>query len=464
MPQWVLEDDKMSDKERATFSSSFGYVMVAAGAAIGLGNIWRFPYMAYRDGGGIFILLYILIVALVGKAGIEVETAIGRHGRTNAIASYAKVNEKSRVVGWIGVLFTFMLDMYYVVVGGYVLKYALDYLVGRDFGDTIAYYNEYVSNPILPLVFTAILLSIVCYYLVSGITKKVEKVSKVIMPLLLVLLVICGVGALISSPTAINGLSYYLVPDFSKLTFKTVSDVCVQVMFSIGTGWCLYVTLGANVKKEENIRKSANNICICDTAIAILAGFVVIPSVVGAGSKMAGGPSLVFMAMPQIFAGLPAGRFLGFLFFSTLVIAVITSMFTFIEIPAVVVRDYLKVSHEKATVITTIAVFVFSILCSWSQGEGLLSGVRIPWLSAQGIDYYSIIDWVDCFSSYVLMPIGNIAVAIFIAKIWGFKNYEKELTADGRDGKLGPVSKGIIVIGIPLFSIIALLNVFGIVL
>ena len=452
----------MTEKHHSTFSSRFGYVMVAAGAAIGLGNIWRFPYMAYRDGGGIFILIYILIVVLVGKAGIEMESAIGRNGRTNAVACYSKINKNSKIVGWIGILFTFMLDMYYVVVGGYVLKYAFDFLIGKDFGDTTAYYNDYVSNPVLPLIFTAILLVIVAYFLVSGITKKVEKVSKVIMPLLLVLLVICGVGALVSSPTAVNGLSYYLVPDFSKLSFKTISDVCVQVMFSIGTGWCLYVTLGANVDREENIKKTANYICVCDTAIAILAGFVVIPSVVGAGSQMAGGPSLVFMAMPQIFANLPAGRILGFLFFATLIIAVITSMFTFIEIPAAVVRDKLKVGHGKATIITTIAVFVFAVLCSWSQGNGILSGIQIPWVSAQGVAYYSIIDWVDCFSSYVLMPIGNIAVAIFIAKVWGFKNYEKELTAEGRDGSLSKFSKGIIVVGIPVFSIIALLNVFGV--
>ena len=452
----------MNEKKHETFSSRFGYVMVAAGAAIGLGNIWRFPYMAYRDGGAIFILIYIIVVALVGKAGIEMESAIGRNGRTNAVGCYARIDKRSKIVGWIGILFTFMLDMYYVVVGGYVMKYAFDFLIGRDFGDTVDYYNRFVSNLVLPLVYTAILLAVVCYFLVSGITKKVEKASKVIMPLLLVLLVICGVGALVSSPSAVNGLGYYLVPDFSKLSIKTFSDVCVQVMFSIGTGWCLYVTLGANVSKEENIRKTANYICICDTAIAILAGFVVIPSVVGAGSQMAGGPSLVFMAMPQIFAKLPAGRVLGFLFFATLVIAVITSMFTFIEIPAAVVRDKLKVSHGKATIITTIAVFVCAVLCAWSQGEGILSGIHIPWLSAQGAAYYSIIDWVDCFSSYVLMPIGNIAVAVFIAKVWGFGRYEKELTADGRDGAISKLGKGIIVVGIPVFSIVALLNVFGV--
>jgi len=452
----------MNDKQHSTFSSRFGYVMVAAGAAVGLGNIWRFPYQAYRNGGGVFILIYIILVALVGKAGIEMETALGRNGRTNAVVAYVKINKNSKFIGWIGILFTFMLDMYYVVVGGYVIKYAFDFLIDRDFGDTAAYYNEYISNPIIPLIFTAILLAIVAYFLVSGITKKVEKVSKVIMPLLFVLLVGCGVGALLSSPTAVNGLSYYLVPDFSKLNFKTIADACVQVMFSIGTGWCLYVTLGANVSREENIKKTANYICLCDTGIAILAGFVVIPSVVGAGSQMADGPSLVFIALPQIFIKLPAGRILGFLFFATLIIAVITSMFTFIEIPAAVVKDKMKVSHGKAVIITTIAVFVCSMLCSWSQGDGILSGIHIPWLSVQGTDYYSIIDWVDCFSSYILMPIGNIAVAIFVAKIWGFGNYEKELTADGRDGVLTKLSKGVIIIGIPLFSIIALLNVFGV--
>ena len=452
----------MSEKSNSTFSSRFGYVMVAAGAAIGLGNIWRFPYQAYRNGGGVFILIYIILVALVGKAGVEMETAIGRHGRTNAVDAYSLINKKSKIIGWIGVAFTLMLDMYYVVVGGYVIKYAVDFLIGTDFGDTAAYYNSYISSPVVPLIYTAILMVATAYFLVSGITKKVEKVSKIIMPLLLVLLIICGVGALVSSPTAVNGLSYYLLPDFTKLNFKTISDACVQVMFSIGTGWCLYVTLGANVSREENIKKTANYICICDTAIAFLAGFVVIPSVVGAGSQMAGGPSLVFVAMPQILSGMPGGRIMGFFFFAVLIIAVITGMFAFIEIPAAYVRDKFKISHSTAVIVTSVFVFVCAMICSWSQGEGLLSGVHIPWISALGIEYYSIIDWVDCFSSYILMPIGNIAVAFFIAKVWGFGNYEKELTVDGRDGRLSKVGKAIIVVGIPLFSIIALLNVFGV--
>lgn len=448
-------------KENKIFSSRFGYVMVAAGAAIGLGNIWRFPYLAYGDGGAIFTLIYIIIVALVGKAGIEIETSVGRIGRTNAVDAYGNINHHAKLIGWIGALFTLMLNMYYVVVGGYVIKYALDFFVGTDFSDSAVYYSEYISSPVMPLLFIIILLVLVDFFLVSGLTEKVEKFSKVIMPALLVLLVICGIGALISSPNAMDGLAYYLIPNFPKLNFKTISDACVQVMFSVGTGWCLYVTLGANVAKEENIKKTATYICACDTLIAILAGFVIIPSVVGAGSKMVAGPSLVFVAMPEILNNMPGGRILGFLFFSALFIAVITGMFAFVEILAAVVRDKLNMSRPKAVILTTVFIFVFSIACAWSQEDGILSSVQIPWISAQGIVTYSIIDWVDCFSSYVLMPFGNLAIAIFCAKVWGFEKYEKELTANGRDGRLSNLEKAVIVVGIPVFSLIALLNVFG---
>ncbi|MBQ9086071.1 MAG: sodium-dependent transporter [Clostridia bacterium] len=452
-----------NEKKVPVFASRFGYIMVAAGAAIGLGNIWRFPYLAYRNGGAIFILIYVAIVFVVGKAGIEMESALGRYTRTNPVAAYGKIHPRFKFIGGIGVLFTFMLDMYYVVVGGYVLKYAVDYLIGADFGgDSTLWYDSFVSHPIMPVVYTLILLLVVVSVLLAGITEKVEKVQKIIMPMLFVILIVCGIGMLVVSPNAMMGLKYYLVPDFSKLTLKTFSDACVQVMFSIGTGWTLYLTLGANVSKDNNIRKDANYIILCDTLVAILAGFVVIPPIVGTGSEMVAGPSLVFVALTDVFAVLPGGRILGFLFFIVLFLAVISSMFTFIEIPAVVVKEKLNVSHAKATVITTIAVFLFSLLCAWSQGDGILSFVRIPWINVDGISWYRIIDWVDCFSSYVLMPVGNVLVAFFCAKIWKFSNYERELTVGGRDGKLRWIDKAVITVLIPIFSIIVLMNVFGI--
>ena len=176
---------------------------------------------------------------------------------------------------------------------------------------------------------------------------------------------------------------------------------------------------------------------------------------------MVAGPSLVFIAMTEILARMPGGRILGFLFFATLFIAVITGMFAFIEIPAAVVRDRFKMERSKAVILTTAFIFICSVACAWSQGNGPLSGIQIPWIGAKGVVYYSIIDWVDCFSSYILMPIGNIAVALFCVKIWGFDKYEKELTVNGRDGKLGIFSKIVIGIGIPVFSLIVLLNVFG---
>lgn len=450
------------EKNHAKFSSQFGYIMVAAGAAIGLGNIWRFPYVAYKNGGAAFILVYILVVALIGKVGVEIETSIGRYGKSNAITSYSKINSKYKFVGWIGIIFTFMLDMYYVVVSGYVLKYAMCFLLGINFGqDKVLFYNNHISNPVSPIIYTAIIILIVTFFLISGITHKVEQVSKYIMPALLILLIGCGIWALFSSPNAINGLKYYIIPDFSQFTLKSFSDVCVQVMFSIGTGWTLYVTLGANISNDENIKKDAIWICVCDTMIAILAGFVIIPSIVGSGSQMEAGPSLIFIVMAEIFEKLPAGRIFGFLFFLTLIFAVISSLFTFIEIPTVCVQEKFKISHKKATIITSLTIFIFSILCAWSQGNGILSFIKIPWLNLQGISYLCINDWVDSFSSYILMPIGNIAVSLFCVKAWGFNAYEKELTMNGRDGKLGGLNKIIIAVVIPIFSIIVLLNVLG---
>ena len=282
------------------------------------------------------------------------------------------------------------------------------------------------------------------------------------MPCLFVLLVISGILALFTSPNAMEGLKYYIVPNFSDFTFTSFSNACVQCMFSIGIGWTLYVTLGSRMSEDQNIKKDAIWICVLDTLAAVLAGFVVIPSVVGAGSVMQAGPSLVFVAMPQIFAGMAIGRFLGFLFFAILILAVISSMFTFIEIPAAVVEEHLRVSHKKAVIITSLAVFVFAILCCWSQGSaGILSGVELPFVSMSGVATLSIIDWVDSFSSYILMPLGNICVALFVWRVWGFARYEKELTANGRDGSLSKFSKFVIIVAIPVFSVICLLNVFG---
>ncbi|MFR8238633.1 MAG: sodium-dependent transporter [Dorea sp.] len=455
---------KQGNKKAASnFNSRFGYIMVAAGAAIGLGNIWKFPYLAYGGGGGAFIVIYIVMCIVLGHPVVEMESAIGRYARTNGIDAYGVVNKKWKFAGAINILCTVLIDMYYIIVSGYVLKYAIAYLLGGNFGaDKEAYYMDFISNPVEPLIYAGILMIITVLLLAGGITELVEKVTKVIMPLLFVLLIICGFWALFSFDGAIDGLKFYLIPDFSKVTWKTFSDACMQVMFSVGIGWSIFVTLGASVSDDANIRKDSMMVTICDTTVALTAGFVIIPTVVGAGSKMSAGPSLIFLAMTDIFSKLPGGNIIGFFFFTAIIFAVLSTYFTILEIPVKCVEEKFHINHRIATVICAVFIFIGGIFCSLSQGHGLLSGVKLPWWAYNtGVVYYNIYDWIDSFSGYILLPLGCLLTAFYCCKVWGYKEYEKELTKNGRDGKLSMYDKVVMTVVVPVLTLIVILNCFG---
>ena len=453
----------MSNKTgKANFGSRFGYIMVAAGAAVGLGNIWKFPYLAYGGGGGAFVVVYILLCIALGHPVVEMETAIGRYAKTNAIDAYGVVNKKWKFVGVVNVVCTVMIDMYYIIVSGYVLKYAVDFLVGSSFGpDSATYYNSFISDPVKPLIYAGILMLITVVLLSFGITELVEKVTKIIMPLLFVLLISCGIWALFISEGAIDGLKFYLIPDFTKFTWKTFADACMQVMFSVGIGWAIFTTLGASVSDKSNIRKDSMWVTVCDTAVALTAGFVIIPSVVGAGSEMTAGPSLIFLAMTDIFGKFPGGRFIGFFFFTALIFAVLSTYFTILEIPVKCVEEKMKISHRKATVITALIIMAGGVFCSLSQGSGLLSNIKLPWWAfGSGVVYYNIYDWIDCFSGYVLLPLGCLLTTLYCCKIWGYKGYEQELQKGG-GGKLRMYDKIVMTVVVPLLTLIVILNCFG---
>lgn len=451
-----------NEGNKASFGSRFGYIMVAAGAAIGLGNIWKFPYLAYGGGGGAFVAVYIVLCILLGHTVVEMETAVGRRAKTNCIDAYGVVNKKWKFVGVVNVICTVLIDMYYIIVSGYVLKYAIDFLIGSSFGpDSATYYNTFISEPIQPLIYAGILMLITVVLLSFGITELVEKVTKVIMPLLFILLIGCGIWALFISPGAMDGLKYYLIPDFSKFTWKAFADACMQVMFSVGIGWAIFTTLGASVSDKNNLRKDSMWVTICDTGVALTAGFVIIPSVVGAGSTMTAGPSLIFLAMTDIFGKFPGGRFIGFFFFTALIFAVLSTYFTILEIPVKCVEEKAKISHRKATVITATLIFIGGVLCSLSQGSGLLSHIKMPWWSfGDGIIYYNIYDWADVLSGYVLLPLGCLLTTLYCVKVWGFKGYEEELMKGGGK-KLSLYNKIVITVVVPILTLIVILNCFG---
>lgn len=444
----------------AQFNSRFGYIMVAAGAAIGLGNIWKFPYLAYRGGGGIFLITYIVIIALMAHPMVEMETAIGRHGKADTVTVFEKINKKWGFVGWIANLCTMMINMYYVVVGGWVLKYAVHFILSGDFGDdTSVFYNNYISSNVEPIIWAFILLGVVSFMLLFGITEIVEKVSKVIMPALLVILIVCGVYACVATPGAAEGLKYYLLPDPSNFSFKVFADAATQVLFSVGIGWGIFTTLGANLPDTNDLKGDALLVSICDTAAAIVAGFVVIPTAYGAGIELTKGPALLFEVMTGIYGKLPGGRFIGSAFFVGVVFAVMSSLFTFFEIPMKTAEVKLGLGRKKGVLLVAAIIFIGNIFVS--LGFGALSSWKFPWPYVGSIEMYGL---YDCFTGYVLLPLGCLLTCFFVAKIWGFDNYAKEIHKHDPE-KAKPLStfdKALITVVIPVFMVIILLNVFGV--
>ena len=449
-------------KKKGEFGSRFGYIMVAAGAAIGLGNIWKFPYLAYRGGGGIFLLTYIVIIALMAHPMVEMETAIGRFGKGDTVTVFEKINPKWAFVGWIANLCTLMINMYYVVVGGWVLKYAVHFIVSGQFGDTSVFYNNVISAPVEPIVWAFILLFGVMFMLLFGITEIVEKVSKVIMPALFVILLGCGIYACTVTPGAAEGLKYYLLPAPENFSFKVFADAATQVLFSVGIGWGLFTTLGASLPDSNNLKSDALMVSVMDTMAAILAGFVVIPTAYGAGIEMQAGPSLLFKVMTGIYGQLPGGRLIGSFFFIAVTFAVISSLFSFFEVNIKTAEIKLGMGRKKAIFFVGGLIFAGNILCS--LGWGPLSNVTLPWPSFGGIAFYNFHDWFDCFSGYVLLPLGCLLTCLFVVKGWGWEGYTKEIHKhDPQNAKpLTKFDKTLITVVIPVFMVIVLLNVFGV--
>lgn len=442
------------------WGSRFGYLMVAAGASIGLGNMWKFPYLAYRGGGGVFLVVYILVVLLLAKPMVEMETAIGRHSAADTVTAFERINPKWAFVGWMGNLCTLMINMYYVVVGGWVLRYLVQFIFVGDFGgDPAVFFQNFTGDPAQSILWAVGLLIFVSVMLVFGITNTVEKLSKYIMPLLFVLLIICGVYACCINEGAVQGLKYYLLPDFSKFTVKSFADAVTQVLFSVGIGWSLFVTLGANIPKKNNLRSDALFVSFADTVAALLGGFVIIPSAFGAGIDVQAGPALIFEVMSGLFLSLPFGRVIGSFYFLALIFAVVSSLFSFFEINIRTAEIKLKLGRKKATILLTVIIGIGNVLVA--LGFGPMSDFKLPWPYFGEIARYGLYDWLDCFSAYVLMTLGCIMVSLFVSRVWKWKDYEAELTNNGENGRLSKWDKFCVCFVVPALMVVVILNVFG---
>ena len=447
-------------EKRSSFSGKLGFVLATAGSAVGLGNIWRFPYLAAKYGGGIFLLVYLILAVTFGFALMCAEIAIGRKTGVSAIGAYKKLDKRFSFIGYIAAIVPVIILPYYSVIGGWVAKYLSSYISG--YGSLMAndsYFTDFISRPAEPLMWFAIYLALTALVVLLGVEKGVEKVSKILMPVLVILSIAIAIYAMFI-PGAMDGVLYYITPDFSKFSIMTVVAAMGQLFYSMSLAMGIMITYGSYMKKDVSLESSVHNIEIFDTGIAFFAGLMIIPSVFafsgGDQSALNAGPGLMFITLPKVFNSMPGGEFIGAAFFVLVLFAALTSSISLMETIVSIVCDKFKLNRK----ISCLVVFIFSLLLGIpsSLGNGLWADVRM--LGLQFLDFF------DFISNSVIMPIVALLTCIFIGYILKPKAIIEEASLTGKfkgEKLFTVVIKYIAPICILAILISSILNTFGII-
>ena len=447
--------------KRSSFSGKLGFVLSAAGASVGLGNIWRFPYLAAKYGGGIFLLIYIILALTFGYTMIIAETSLGRMTKKSPVGAYESFG-KSKLLsagGWINAVIPILIVPYYSVIGGWVIKYLFEYLLGH--GQALAaddYFSGFISNgfsaEICFLIFT--MFTVVIIYM--GVRNGIERVSKFMMPILVILSVIIAVYS-VTRPGAMAGVKYFLVPNLENFSWMTVVSAMGQMFYSLSIAMGILVTFGSYMKKDTSIEDSTKNVEIFDTAIAIMAGLMIIPAVFafsgGDPDTLQAGPSLMFITLPKVFAGMGFGTGTGILFFLLVLFAAVTSSIALTESAVSTFEDELHWSRKKATVFMTVVMIVLGTLSC--LGYGPLADITV--IGMQFLDFF------DFLTNSVMMPIAAIATCLLVSRVIGVEKIENEVTEGGHLFKRKVIFQFMIKYLCPIFAAIILVssvaNAFG---
>jgi len=447
----------MNGKERGNWQSQFGFIAAAAGSAIGLGNIWKFPYLTGLYGGAAFVLVYLLIIIFIGVPLMNSELLVGRKSERNALGAFKIIAPGTPwwIVGAMGILAGFIILSYYSVVAGWAIAYIFKsgaYMVrGAHTGDI---FGSFITSPVTPIIWHAIFM-LICIYIVSaGVEKGIEKYSKILMPILVLILLVLILRG-VTLPGAGKGLIFYLKPDFSKLTAKGILAALGQAFFSLSLGMGCMIVYGSYLKKDQDIPTNSYWICGSDTAIALLAGFAIFPAVFAFGLEPGAGPGLTFITIPAVLAAMgPAGHFFGVLFFFLLSIAALTSAISLLEVVSAYFIDEAKWDRKKATWIMGIIIFLLGIPSS--LGLGIWSHIKI-------IGGRDIFDSLDFIASYVLLPLGGLLLCLFIGWFWGTDKAIEEANIGAKSIKLGSTYSFLIKYVAPIAIFIVFLNSIGII-
>lgn len=450
----------MTEQNRSSFTGKIGFVLAAAGSAVGLGNIWRFPYLAAKYGGGIFLLVYIILAVSFGFSLMAAEIALGRKTGLSAIGAFRALDKRFSFVGYLAALVPAIILPYYSVIGGWVTKYLVAFVDGNAMNTTHDdYFTGFISNTAEPLIWFLVFIGITAVVVMCGVEKGVENVSKFMMPILVVLSVVIAIYAMFM-PGAMDGVRYYLLPDFSKFSATTVLAAMGQLFYSMSLAMGIMITYGSYMKKNVNLESSVRQIEIFDTGIAFFAGLMIIPAVFvfsgGTPEALGKGPSLMFITLPKVFESMPGGTFIGIAFFVMVLFAALTSSISLMETVVSIVCDKFKMKRIPACV----AVLVFSVLLGFlsSTGYGLLGNVKL--IGMQFLDFF------DFVSNSVLMPIVALCTCIFVGFVIKPKAIIEEVETDGVKFKgkklFSVVIKYIAPIFIVLILISSVLDAFGV--
>lgn len=398
--------------ERANFKNTLGVILATAGSAVGLGNVWRFPYMTGQNGGASYIVIYILCVLLLGIPCMVSEFIIGRHSASNTARAYNKMgNRWWGIIGMLSVSTGFLITCYYVIVSGWCLQYMYATVLGELHGDAayfISYFSDFSSNPWKPLLWVAVFMGITHWVIIHGVRGGIERASKVLMPALFILLLVIVVASCML-PGAERGISFLLKPDFSKIDGSVCLNAMGQSFYSLSIGMGCICTYASYFSRRTNLSQSAIQISVIDCLVAILAGLMIFPAAFSVGVQPDSGPSLIYITLPnvfqQAFSAVPfVGTIVSFAFYALMSLAALTSMISLHEVSTAFFQEEMHISRKRSATIVSVSTSVIAIFCSLS-----LAGV--DWLVIGG---KSLFDWFDFVTGQLFLPIVGFFACLFI--------------------------------------------------
>lgn len=445
--------------KRGGFKSRFGLIAAVGGSVVGLGNIWRFPYLAGENGGAAFILVYIIICFLISVPIMISELSIGRAGQSNAVNSFRKIapGTKWEYAGLLGVIASVVMISFYSVVAGWSLEFLKESLF-NGFADRSSVeiregLTSFINSGWRPVMWTVVFIITTCIVVLSGIEKGIERYSKIMMPLIVLILL----GMFFYSFTMSGfqeGVSFLLKPDFSKITPSVILQALGQSFFSLSLGMGAMITYGSYVKKETNLGQLASTVSLMDMSVAILSGLAIFPAVFSMGINPTSGPDLVFITLPGVFNQMPGGYFISIVFFFLLFMAAITSSVSMVEVITAYMKEEFKIKRRWGIFITACIALCTGTLSALSQVEG-------SHLKIFGMNFF---DFFDNLSATYLLPIGGFLTVIFVGWFLNKDIFKKEVTSNGRyEAKALPVIRFLIKFVAPVVIILLFLNLMGVI-